>query len=85
MFFMISRTAWILQVNLISKILEGQLLFNKIDVTDSLTHKHLAFTTISPLFVNRFGRSLQFCHQKFYPKAISDGCRSVNPVSVEGF
>ena len=31
---------------------------------------------ISLLFVNRFGRSLHFCHVEFDKEAISDGCRS---------
>ena len=47
---------------------------NKIDVTDSpLTHKRLAFSSITPLFVDRFGRSLQFYHLQFDKEAISDG------------
>ena len=38
--------------------------------------------TIYPLFVERFGRSLQFCHLEFDKKAIYDGSRSekANPV-----
>ena len=33
----------------------------------------LAFSSISPLFMDRFGRYLRFCHPEFYKKAISDG------------
>ena len=47
------------------RFLEAQLLSNKIDVTDSLIHGSLAFSTISPLFVGRFGRSLRFYHVEF--------------------
>ncbi len=48
-------------------------LYNYIDVTDSLRHSilgRLALSSISPLFVDQFGRSLQFCHrsQKFKPQ-----------------
>ncbi len=41
--------------------------------THSFFHKRLAFSTISPLFVGRFGRYLRFCHFEFYKEAISDG------------
>ncbi len=41
-------------------LLEAQLLYNQIGVTDSLTHKRLAFSSISSLFMDRFGRSLRF-------------------------
>ena len=41
-------------------------------ITPSLTHKLLAFSSIYPLFVERFGRSLRFCHHEFYNEAISD-------------
>ncbi len=34
--------------------------------------------TISPLFVDQFGRYLRFCHLEFDKEAISDGCRSEN-------
>ncbi len=47
--------------------LEAQL-FNQIDVTDSLpslTTSRLVFPTISPLFVDRFGRSSRFCYLEF--------------------
>ncbi len=37
-----------------------------------------SFFDISPLFVDRFGLSLRFCHQEFYKEAISDGCRRKN-------
>ncbi len=39
-----------------TKFLEAQLLYNWIDVTDSLTTSHLPLSTISQLFVDRFGR-----------------------------
>ncbi len=39
---------------------------------------HLVFSLTFSLFVDRFGRSLRFCHQEFYKEAISDGCRSEN-------
>ena len=31
---------------------------------------HLALSTISPLFVDRFGHSLRFCYLIFYKEAI---------------
>ena len=37
-----------------------------------LTHGRLAFSDISPLFVDRFERSLQFCYLEFDAEAISD-------------
>ena len=43
-----------------------------LDVTDSLTSR-LAISTISPLFVDRFGRSLRVFHLKFDREAIYDG------------
>ena len=42
-----------------------------------LTHKRLAFSTIYPLFVERFGRSLRFYNIEYDKEAISDGRRSV--------
>ncbi len=42
----------------------------------SLTASRLALSPISPLFVDRFGRSLQFCHLEFDKEAISDVYRS---------
>ncbi len=58
--------------------LEAQLLSNLMDVTDSLTHiRDVSF--ISQSFVDRFGRTLQFCHLEFDKGAISNGCRSENP------
>ena len=36
------------------------------------------FLAISPLFEDRFGRSLQFLHIEFDREAISDACRSGN-------
>ncbi len=44
-------------------------------VTHSLTDnlKRLAVLALSPLFVNRFGCSLQFCHLEYDEEAISDG------------
>ncbi len=56
-----------------TKFLEAQRHYNKIDDTDSLTYSYLAFSIISPLFVERFERSLRFCHLEFDKKAISDG------------
>ena len=53
-----------------------QLLSNYIDVTDSLRPSLtgcLAVSTISPLFVDRFGRSLLLCYLEFDNEAISDG------------
>ncbi len=37
----------------------------------------LAFSTIYPLFMDQYGRSLQFCHIKIDKEAISDGCVGV--------
>ena len=51
-------------VKIVLKILEAQLLYNYIDVTDSLTHPLtviLTISSISLLFVDRFGHSLPFC------------------------
>ncbi len=45
----------------------------------------LAFSTISPLFVDRFGRFLRLCHLEFYKEAISDGGLSEMPGIGEGF
>ena len=42
-------------------------------------------STIYPLFVDLFGRSLRFNHQDFDKEAISDGCRSEIPGIVRGF
>ncbi len=52
-------------------LLEAQLLYNWIDVTDSLTSR-LALSTISPLVVDLFGRNLWFCHLEFDKEAIYD-------------
>ena len=46
--------------------------------THSVSQESLAFSTISPLFMDQFGRSLQFCNIEFEMEAISDGCRSEN-------
>ena len=35
----------------------------------------LTSLSISPLFVDRFGRSLRFCHLEFIKEAISDGVK----------
>ncbi len=39
----------------------------------SLTHKRLAFSSISPLIVDRFGSSLRFCHLELDKEAFYDG------------
>ncbi len=41
-------------------------------VSHSLTG-HLAFSAIFPLFVDRFGNSLQFCHLEFGKEGVSVG------------
>ncbi len=41
-------------------------------LTNSLTIERLAFSAISPLFVDRFKRSLRFCHLELDEKAITD-------------
>ena len=51
---------------------KAQLLSNYIDVTESLTGR-LAFSAISPLLVDRFGRSLRSYHLEFDNEAIDDG------------
>ncbi len=38
---------------------------------------------MSPLFVNRFGCSLQFCHLEFDKEAITDGLKSHSDVFRE--
>ena len=54
-------------------LLEAQLLSNYVDATDS--HRS-AISAI--LFVDRFGRSSQFCHLEFDKEAICDGKRNEN-------
>ena len=49
--------------------LEAQLLYN-LSVTDNVT---IALSAISLLLVDRFGRSLRFCHLDFDKDAIYDG------------
>ncbi len=46
--------------------------------TQSLTGC-LHISSLSPLFVDRFGRSLLFYYLEFVKKAISDGCSRENP------
>ena len=53
-------------------LLEVPLLCNKIDDTDSLPHVMFSFSTISPLIVDRFERSLRFCHIECDKDAFSD-------------
>ncbi len=58
------------------------------EITDSLPHSlmgRLAISTISPLFVDRFWRSLRFCYLKFNKEALSDGCRVKTQGIGEGF
>ena len=43
--------------------------------THSDTHGRLAFSTIPPLFVDRFFRFPRFCYLEFDKEAISDGMR----------
>ena len=50
-----------------------------------ITHGSLAITSISPLFVDRFRRSLRFCHIEFEKEAISDRCRIENARYRWGF
>ena len=59
--------------------LEAQLLCNLIDDIELISHvSSLALSTISPLFVYQFRRTLRFCHLEFDTDAISDGCRREN-------
>ncbi len=44
--------------------------------THFLIHVHLGFSTVSQLFVDRSGRSLQFYHLQFGREAISNDCKS---------
>ncbi len=46
--------------------------------TYSLTTSCLALSTISSLFVDRFGRSLRFCHVEIDKEENSDDKRSEN-------
>ena len=46
-------------------------------LADSLTHS-ITFSFVDPLYVDRFGRSLRFCHQEFVKEAIYDGYWSEN-------
>ena len=63
------------------EFLEAQILSNYIDFTHSLTRTpsltgRLAISDISPLFVDRSGRSLRVCHLEYVKEAISECCRS---------
>ncbi len=42
-------------------------------LTQSLAYKRLSFSSIYPLFVNRFRRSLRFRHLEFDNEIISEG------------
>ncbi len=42
-------------------------------LTHSLTMSRLALSALSPLVVNRFGRSLRLCYLEFDKEAISAG------------
>ncbi len=46
--------------------------------THSLTNVMLDLSTLSPLFVDRIGRSLRFCYLEFDKEAIFDVCRCEN-------
>ncbi len=48
-------------------------------LTPSLTHKRLAISSIYPLFVDRFGRSLRLYNLEFDKEAISDGLYGTLP------
>ncbi len=53
----------------------------------SQTHSftgHLAFSTISPLVVDRFERSILVCQLELDKEAISDDCRSENASILVG-
>ncbi len=52
--------------------------YNQINVTDPFTHSqhHVKLCRPYLLFVDRFRRSLLFCHVEFDKEAISDGQRS---------
>ena len=64
--------AYFLKKDTVTSIFSDAQLCNWIVVPDSLTHKRLAFSTIYPLFVDRF------CYLEFDKEAIFDGCRSGN-------
>ncbi len=51
----------------------AQFLSNEIDVTDLIYHGMLSCIAISPLFVDRFGRSLRVCNLEFDKETISFG------------
>ena len=55
-------------------LLEAQLLSNYIDATDSPRHSHGMFSSFRQIsvVVDRFGRSLRFCHLEFDEEAIYD-------------
>ena len=48
----------------------------------SITTSNLALSTIYPLFIDQFERSLQFCPLEFDEDAISDGWRGVNMAGI---
>ena len=54
--------------------LEAPRLYNYIDVKGKLTPGAI----ISPLFLDRFGCSLRFCHLEFVIKPFLIGCSSEN-------
>ena len=57
--------------------LDAQIFCNWINIPPPVT-SHLAFLTISPLFVDRFERSSRLCHVEFDKEAIYDYYRSEN-------
>ena len=54
--------------------LEAQLLYNYMDGTD-LVHHNVTFSFVDYIFVvvDRFGRSLRFCHLEYNKEANCDG------------
>ncbi len=63
-------------MDIIVRLLEAQLPSNHIDVTDLLRHTVTYISAISSLFVDRFERSLWFCHLEFDKEANYDKKRS---------
>ena len=47
-------------------------------IRDLITEKIFFLSSISPLFVDRFGRSLRFCHIEFGKEAIANGGKAEN-------
>ncbi len=69
-------------LSLVWKLFNRSYVYVCVFITDSLTTSHLAFSTIFPLFVNRFELSLRFCYREFDKEAIRYGLRTERPTRI---